>query len=206
MALRGQSGLPNDVAILWRSYHSFFDNLNTYIALLDPALHTPAYCLASSPILFLSILVVTSMVYASSLYEFFFNAANRILADSFATGHVSVGLCQSLSLLSVWKKPSDQNAWLRVGYAIRWVLEGGLASKAKVCRADGAFLCDATDRSAAYQLNLDAPPVRPLPSNAQEAREVLVSRLWDCAVDVRRLMGYCAVAEPREDIPTARSV
>lgn len=64
------------------------------------------------------------MVYASSLYDFLFNAANRILADSFATGHVSVGLCQSLSLLSVWKKPSDQNAWLRVGYAIRWVWEG----------------------------------------------------------------------------------
>lgn len=99
----------------------FFDNLNAFIALLDPSLHTPQYCLRTSPLLHVTILAVTTFVYRSSIYPAFFECANVLLAQAFMSGEVEIGLCQSLSLLSVWKEPTDHRSWLRVGYAIRSV-------------------------------------------------------------------------------------
>lgn len=71
--------------------------------------------------LHITILAVTTMVYRSEIYPDFFECANILLAQSFMSGDVSIGLCQSLSLLSVWKEATDHRSWLRVGYAIRSV-------------------------------------------------------------------------------------
>lgn len=41
------------------------------------------------------------------------------MGKAFANGDADIGLCQALSLLSVWKDVGDKGSWLRVGYAIR---------------------------------------------------------------------------------------
>lgn len=98
---------------------SFFDSLNGYIALLDPLLHTPAYTRLTSPILHLSILCVTSMIFRPEVYPPLLERADVEIGTAFMKGEVSVGLCQALSLMSVWKGPEERRAWLRIGFAIR---------------------------------------------------------------------------------------
>lgn len=131
-----------DVPYLFKCFHG---KLNTYIALLDPDLHTPAYTLRTSPILFTAILTVTSQMYLPHLYKPLSKRVTYMLGLAFGRGDAEIGICQALSLLSVWKEPSDKGSWLRVGYAIR----------------------------VAYELGLDAPPKRPLPADEFQAREIL---------------------------------
>lgn len=108
---------PIDVPYLFDQYHS---RLNTYIALLDPAHHTPEYCLRTSPILFTAILAVAAQIYLPEIYKPLRKRANDMLGIAFARGDAHIGMCQALSMLSVWKEANDKSTWLRVGYAIRY--------------------------------------------------------------------------------------
>jgi hypothetical protein len=109
---------PVDVPYLFDQYHS---RLNTYIALLDPIHHTPEYCLRTSPILFTAILAVAAQIYLPEIYKPLRKRANDMLGIAFARGDAHIGMCQALSMLSVWKEANDKATWLRVGYAIRSV-------------------------------------------------------------------------------------
>jgi hypothetical protein len=144
----------------------FFDFLNPYIAILDPNLHTSEYCLKTSPVLHLSILATSAMVFQSRSYPPLLHHTNALFGEAFMTGSVSVGLCQALSITSIWKEPSDNRTWLRVGYAIR----SAFSFLAPIGMTDrlAAF-------RAAYELGLDSKPVRPLPLDQSAAREQLVS-------------------------------
>lgn len=128
-------------------FTTFFQNHNTYIALLDPALHTPEYTFATSPILFTAIITVTANAFLPTRYPELLKHMNFMLGKAFEHTDVEIGLCQALSLLSVWKEGGDRGSWLRTGYAIR----------------------------IAYELGLDAPSERPLPDDELKAREELVS-------------------------------
>lgn len=99
----------------------FFDHLNPYIAILDPALHTSAYCRQTSPVLHLAILTAAAMVFKPEYHPSLSHHIHMLFGEAFMTGLTSVGLCQALSITSVWKEPSDNRQWLRVGYAIRSV-------------------------------------------------------------------------------------
>ena len=114
---------PVDVPFLFEQYHS---RLNTYLALLDPVLHTPEYCLRTSPILFTAVLAVAAQVYLPEIYKPLRKRATDMLGIAFARGDAHIGMCQALSMLSVWKEANDKATWLRVGYAIRWVPLGFL--------------------------------------------------------------------------------
>ena len=105
-----------DVPFLFEQYHS---RLNTYLALLDPDLHSPAYTLRTSPILFTAVLAVSAQVYMPEIYKPLRKRANDMLGIAFARGDAHIGMCQALSMLSVWKEANDKGSWLRVGYAIR---------------------------------------------------------------------------------------
>lgn len=132
-----------------QSLYRFFNNLNTYIALLDPQLHTPEYVIRTSFILHTALLTVTAQTYLPEKYDKLRSRTNAMLGQAFAKGDAEIGLCQALSLLSVWKPANDKGSYLRVGYAIR----------------------------LAYELGLNQTPKRPLPADPLKAREVLVSSL-----------------------------
>jgi hypothetical protein len=71
-----------------------------------------------------------------------------------AEGTATVAVIQSLFLLVFWKEPFDQNAWLKVGYAIR----------------------------LAYQLHLHRERKTPFPDDEAEARLIMDrERTWMCA-------------------------
>ena len=105
-----------DVPFLFEQYHT---RLNTYLALLDPDLHSPAYTLRTSPILFTAVLAVSAQVYMPEIYKPLRKRVNDMLGIAFARGDAHIGMCQALSMLSVWKEANDKGSWLRVGYAIR---------------------------------------------------------------------------------------
>ena len=102
-----------------RFFNSFFDHLNPYIAILDPVLHTSTYCLKTSPVLHLAILATAALVFRPHCHSRLLHHTNVLFGEAFMTGLTSVGLCQALSITSIWKEPSDNRQWLRVGYAIR---------------------------------------------------------------------------------------
>jgi hypothetical protein len=105
-----------DVPLLFDHFHN---KLNTYIALLDPILHSPAYTLANSPILFTAILTVSAQCYMPELHKPLRKRVDEMLGIAFARGDAEIGICQALSLLGTWKEPNDSSSWLKLGYAIR---------------------------------------------------------------------------------------
>lgn len=98
---------------------SFHDKFNAYIAILDPALHTPNYVLKTCPILHTAICTVTAQTYAPEQYKVLLKRANFMLGKAFERGDQDIGIVQALSILSCWKEPHDKGGWLRLGYAIR---------------------------------------------------------------------------------------
>lgn len=98
---------------------SFHEKFNAYIAILDPALHTPHYVLKTCPILHTAICTVTAQTYAPEQYKVLLKRANFMLGKAFERGDQDIGIVQALSILSCWKEPHDKGGWLRLGYAIR---------------------------------------------------------------------------------------
>ena len=97
----------------------FFQGLGPYIALLDPMLHTIDFCRKTSETLYTTILAVTAQAYEPNLYDILVDRVEVLLGRAFILGTSSIGLCQSLSMMSVWKRPHEDKAWLWVGHAIR---------------------------------------------------------------------------------------
>ncbi|KAJ9120933.1 hypothetical protein QFC22_002869 [Naganishia vaughanmartiniae] len=98
---------------------SFHDKFNAYIAILDPALHTPNYVLKTCSILHTAVCTVTAQTYAPEQYKVLLKRVNFMLGKAFERGDQHIGIVQALSILSCWKEPHDKGGWLRLGYAIR---------------------------------------------------------------------------------------
>ncbi|GAA5915534.1 uncharacterized protein JCM6883_000281 [Sporobolomyces salmoneus] len=140
-----------EAAQLFERFHS---TLNSYLILFDKHLHTPSYVRNNSTILFTSLLAVSSKFFRPDLYTTLLEHAKALTGRAMAEGTATVAVVQSLFLLVFWKEPFDQNAWLKVGYAIR----------------------------LAYQLHLHRERKTPFPDDEAEARLIMDrERTWMCA-------------------------
>ncbi|GAA6043175.1 hypothetical protein JCM8097_008709 [Rhodosporidiobolus ruineniae] len=139
-------------------FEHYHSKMNAFIILLDPFLHTVDYVRKNSTVLFTSILAVSAKFIRPDLYASLISTAKQLTGRSLIDGKVSVGLIQSILLQVYWKEPTDMTGWLRIGEAIRM----------------------------GYQLHLHAPRTTPLPTDEQEAREMMDrERTWIdlCAFD-----------------------
>lgn len=137
-----------------RRTHSFHSTLNSYLILFDRHLHTPSHVRETSTVLFTSLLAVSAKFFRPDLYPTLLAHAKALTGRAMAEGTATVAVVQSLFLLVFWKEPFDQNAWLKVGYAIR----------------------------LAYQLHLHRERKTPFPNEEAEARLIMDrERTWMCA-------------------------
>lgn len=171
--------------------HRFMSKHNTYIAILDPRLHTQPFLRATSAILYTTILTVVARTDLIDRYPGLLTHQRRLLGQAFENGLVEVGFCQALSIIATWKEPSDRTSYIKLGYAIRCVLGKLGAMKVELTRAIALGHArpwfppsliplsvpfpDHLPHRLAYELGLNLPPVRPLPEDEHEARLQLVS-------------------------------
>ncbi|KAG6809261.1 hypothetical protein H0H92_000968 [Tricholoma furcatifolium] len=113
---------PGDVDTL---FEIFYQRVNPFISLLDPALHTPASTFARCPFLFTVICAISSRYYAekSEIYPIAMHFAKHSAANALIDGWKSVELCQAYILMSVYAVPArrweEDRSWLYTGLAIR---------------------------------------------------------------------------------------
>ncbi|WWC90307.1 uncharacterized protein L201_005240 [Kwoniella dendrophila CBS 6074] len=132
-------------------FNFYFQHLNAILAILDPRLHTPNYCRRHSALLYTSVLAVTAKVIRPKIYTRCMMLANKFVGQTVEYGLSSVHAVQALNLLHHWKKSDDHTSWRRIGYAIRM----------------------------GQELRLDIKGARPLPTEEQNAREILNrERAW----------------------------
>ncbi|ORY73629.1 hypothetical protein BCR35DRAFT_281551 [Leucosporidium creatinivorum] len=112
-------------------FASYYEHLNIFLPVLDPTLHTPSYCTETSPLLFTSILAVTSKIVRPRIYSSCLVLANKLFAQAVEYGLCSIEVVQATILLTHFKKAEDSTSWRRTGYAIRMAQELGLHKKRK---------------------------------------------------------------------------
>ncbi|KAF8579154.1 hypothetical protein K439DRAFT_1360225 [Ramaria rubella] len=113
---------PDDVEKL---FEIFYERLNPFISLLDPAIHTPARTFGRCPFLFTVVCAVASRYYApkADIYKYAMHFAKSAAATSLIDGWKSVELCQAYLLMSIYSVPArrweEDRSWLYLGLAIR---------------------------------------------------------------------------------------
>lgn len=106
-------------------FDGFMKHLNPFISQLDPSLHTFQYVRKTSTFLLTAVLAVVAKLLHSSLYDPLLSHAERLFAENFRCGSKSLETVQAILILTYWKKPNDNRAWLSVGHAIRMAIELG---------------------------------------------------------------------------------
>ncbi|SCV72426.1 BQ2448_3963 [Microbotryum intermedium] len=133
---------------LFNAYHT---QLNPFIKILDPHLHTMEFTRKHSPILFSAVLCVAGKFTRVDLYPQLLAHAQQLVGRAFVDNISHIGIVQALGILVYWKEPTDSSAWMKVGIAIRM----------------------------GYQLRLHKPRTQPLPADTMEARLILDGeRTW----------------------------
>ncbi|KAH7322256.1 hypothetical protein B0J17DRAFT_684162 [Rhizoctonia solani] len=113
---------PKEVEILFKI---FFEQLNPFIAILDPNMHTPAFVFGRCPFLFTAICAISSRYYTKrpELYTIAMHFAKQSAATALIDGWKSVELVQAYILMSVYPVPArrweEDRTWLYLGLAIR---------------------------------------------------------------------------------------
>ncbi|KAG8777967.1 hypothetical protein FRC12_000100 [Ceratobasidium sp. 428] len=113
---------PAEVEILFKI---FFEQLNPFVAILDPTLHTPAFVFGRCPFLFTAICAISSRYYRKrpELYTIAMHFAKQSAATALIDGWKSVELVQAYILMSVYPVPArrweEDRTWLYLGLAIR---------------------------------------------------------------------------------------
>ncbi|KAJ8079809.1 hypothetical protein PM082_016631 [Marasmius tenuissimus] len=113
---------PDDVDSL---FHIFHTRINPVVSLLDPAMHTPAFTLARCPCLFDVICAISLRYYAEKLamYPVAMLVAKHSVANTLASGRISVEFCQACILLSMYVVPvrrwEEDRTWIYTNLAIR---------------------------------------------------------------------------------------
>jgi hypothetical protein len=102
---------------------SFFRTLNLLVPILDPVLCTVELCQKGCPLLFTSILTITSKVLRPRAYRSCLLLANKLMGQVVEQGQCSVEVVQAILILVHFKEPEDSTGWRRIGYAIRMALE-----------------------------------------------------------------------------------
>lgn len=129
----------------------YFDQLQTCVCLLDPAIHSASYTFSASLPLFTAVLAVTCKFLRPEIYEVLLAASSNLIDRAISDCVCSIEVVQAICLLHYWKKPTDGRGWLRLGHAIR----------------------------LGYQLDLHLPRRRELPTDERQARLALDrERTW----------------------------
>ncbi|KAF7322917.1 Zn(2)-C6 fungal-type domain-containing protein [Mycena chlorophos] len=108
----------------------YFERVNPYFCLLDPALYSdPSELIWSSPFLFTAMCAVASRYdvahpeLSPQAYAFARNAAATALTD----GSIGLDVCQAYMLLAVYPPPhkrwADERTWVFMGISIRMAIE-----------------------------------------------------------------------------------
>jgi hypothetical protein len=106
-------------------FEGFMKHLNSFVSQLDPQLHTLSYVRASSSFLFTAVLSAAAKLLHAPLYPALSTHAEDLFIKNFRNGSKSVEIVQAILILTYWKKPDDNRAWLSVGHAIRMAIELG---------------------------------------------------------------------------------
>ncbi|QRW23098.1 Fungal specific transcription factor domain [Rhizoctonia solani] len=113
---------PNEVEILFKI---FFDQLNPFLSILDPHMHTPAFVFGRCPFLFTAVCAISSRYYTKrpELYTIAMHFAKQSAATALIDGWKSVELVQAYIIMSVYPVPArrweEDRTWLYLGLAIR---------------------------------------------------------------------------------------
>ncbi|QRV95926.1 Fungal specific transcription factor domain [Ceratobasidium sp. AG-Ba] len=113
---------PAEVEVLFKI---FFEQLNPFVAILDPSMHTPAFVFGRCPFLFTAICAISSRYYRKrpELYTIAMHFAKQSAATALIDGWKSVELVQAYILMSVYPVPArrweEDRTWLYLGLAIR---------------------------------------------------------------------------------------
>ncbi|CAE7147292.1 unnamed protein product, partial [Rhizoctonia solani] len=113
---------PNEVEILFKI---FFEQLNPFVAILDPHMHTPAFVFGRCPFLFTAVCAISSRYYTKrpELYTIAMHFAKQSAATALIDGWKSVELVQAYILMSIYPVPArrweEDRTWLYLGLAIR---------------------------------------------------------------------------------------
>jgi hypothetical protein len=106
-------------------FGGFMKHLNPFISQLDPSLHTFRYVRERSPFLFTTVLAVTAKLLHPALHKLLLSHAEDLFLESFRCGSKSPEIIQAILILTYWKEPHDNRAWLSVGHAIRMAIDLG---------------------------------------------------------------------------------
>ncbi|CAE6458081.1 unnamed protein product [Rhizoctonia solani] len=158
---------PNEVEILFKI---FFEELNPFVAILDPHIHTPAFVFDRCPFLFTAICAISSRYYTKrpELYSIAMHFAKQSAAMALIDGWKSVELIQAYILMSVYPAPArlweEDRTGLYLGLAIRMATDlklhlpgqgkaAGEAHEREILNRTRTWLvCFNLDRSGATQL------------------------------------------------------
>ncbi|KIJ62383.1 hypothetical protein HYDPIDRAFT_30354 [Hydnomerulius pinastri MD-312] len=106
-------------------FEIFWTQINPFIGLLDPKLHTASSIFQRCPFLFTAICAISSRYYAekSEIYPVAMHFAKHSAANALIDGWKSVELCQAYILMSIYAVPArrweEDRSWLYTGLAVR---------------------------------------------------------------------------------------
>ncbi|KAF9222143.1 hypothetical protein BS17DRAFT_818833 [Gyrodon lividus] len=106
-------------------FEIFWNQINPFIGLLDPKLHTASSIFQRCPFLFTVICAISSRYYAekSEIYPVAMHFAKHSAANALIDGWKSVELCQAYILMSIYAVPArrweEDRSWLYTGLAVR---------------------------------------------------------------------------------------
>jgi hypothetical protein len=106
-------------------FEIFWNQINPFIGLLDPKLHTASSIFQRCPFLFTVICAISSRYCPekSEIYPVAMHFAKRSAANALIDGWKSVELCQAYILMSIYTVPArrweEDRSWLYTGLAVR---------------------------------------------------------------------------------------
>ncbi|KIY68921.1 hypothetical protein CYLTODRAFT_373583 [Cylindrobasidium torrendii FP15055 ss-10] len=153
---------PTDVDELFKV---FYERVNPFISLLDPAIHTPQTTFTRCPFLFTVICAISSRYHPpkASIYPIAMHFAKHSAANALIDGWKSVELCQAYILMSIYAVPArrweEDRSWLYTGLAIRIATDlslhqptrGATNDREQLNRQRVWQICFNLDRSTATQ-------------------------------------------------------
>ncbi|OJA14638.1 hypothetical protein AZE42_02677 [Rhizopogon vesiculosus] len=117
-------GLVNDNDVE-KLFDIFWKQINPFVGLLDPTLHTSQTIFQRCPFLFTVICAISSRYYKekSQIYPVAMHFAKHSAANALTDGWKSVELCQAYILMSIYAVPArkweEDRSWLYTGLAAR---------------------------------------------------------------------------------------
>jgi hypothetical protein len=119
-----EKGLVN-LHVATTLFDGFMKHLNPFVSQLDPSLHALGYVRESSSFLLSVLLTTSAKLLHPSLYCDLLTHADGLFMQQFRRGSKSVETTQAILILTYWKRPDDNRAWLSVGHAFRMAIDLG---------------------------------------------------------------------------------